>query len=274
MSMITITIVSHKGGTAKTSLVLHLASAFALFHKKKCLVVDADPQADLTAALGFLSKDMQALPAVLDGSKEIKEVVQQTSIKNLSIVKANSFLEKIDKTSVLSMDPFSHERLRKALVDVRDDYDFCFIDIPPTLDWLCDVAFYASDYSIIATTPEPFSILAMERLAKYHKTVNEKHSIEVLGIAFSFWDKRGAINAELLEGVNERFPGKVFKSKVRRDIFVSRAVLEGQPVFLSKSRSRAAKDLKKLAAEVMKNLSQLPKKVKRENTNVQNKISG
>lgn len=258
--MITITVVSHKGGTAKTSLAVHLASALSMFHKKRCLVVDADPQGDLSAALGFIQKDKQALPAVLDGSCEIKEVIQNTGVKNLSVIKANSYLEKIDKSPALSMDPFSYERLGKALKDVEGDYDFCFIDIPPTLDWICDAAFYASNYSIIAAIPEPLSILAMGRLAKYHQKINEKHQIEVLGIAFSFWDKRGAINKDLLDGIEDLFPSKIFDTKVRRDVDVSRSVLEGKPVFLVKKSSRAGKDYKKLAKEMLKALQESKQK--------------
>lgn len=249
--MITITTASFKGGTGKTSISLHLASAIGLFHKKKCLLVDSDPQANLSSALGFSPDNLDALPIVLQGEKDIKDVIQSTGVENTDLVLANTYLDQIESTAPLVNDSYSHERLREVLSSVKSKYDFCFIDIPPSLNWLCRSAFYASNYSIIAAEAEPFSVMAMERLAKYYATINKHHRLDVLGVVLSKWDERGAINNAVIDGIERWFPGKIFNIKIRRDKSIPRAVLDGNPVFLTDKNSRAACDYKLLVNEVL-----------------------
>ena len=138
---------------------------------------------------------------------------------------------------------------------VGDSYDFCFIDIPPSLNWLCRSAFYASKlFSLICAIPEPFSILAMDRLSKYHDAINRNHKIDVLGVLLSFWDDRSCINDALLQGIEMSFNGKIFETKVRRDKAIPKAVLDGKPVFLTEKSSRAARDYQGLTEELLNKL--------------------
>jgi len=253
--MITITAASFKGGTGKTSITQHLACALGLFHGKKCLLIDSDPQANLSSSMGFSPDELDALPVVLQEEKEIVEVIRKTCINNVDIVLANTYLDQIESTSPLVSDSYSHERLRNAIHKIQNEYDFCFIDIPPSLNWLCRSAFYASNYSIIAAVPEPFSVLAMNRLSKYHDTINKHHSIDVLGVILSLWDDRGAINEAVSEGIEQSFPGKVFNVKIRKDKSIPRSVIDGKPVFLTDKNSRAGKDYKNLVEEITNKLN-------------------
>ena len=257
--MITITAASFKGGTGKTSVAQHLACALGLFHDKRCLLIDSDPQANLSSAMGFSPDELGALPAVLQEKKEIKDVIRRTCIDGVDIVLANTYLDQIESTSPLVADSYSHERLRNAIQRIENEYDFCFIDIPPSLNWLCRSAFYASNYSIIAAVPEPFSVLAMNRLSKYHDTINKHHSIDVLGVILSLWDDRGAINEAVAEGIEQSFPGKVFNVKIRKDKSIPRSVIDGKPVFLTDKNSRGGKDYKNLVEEIMYTLKPMLK---------------
>ena len=252
--MITTTMAAFKGGTAKTSAGLHLASALSLFHNKRCLLIDFDPQANLSSSLGFSTDDLLTMVPVLQDEQSIRKVIKQTCIPNLSIITANTFLDQIESTAPLFSDPYAHERLRNSLKEIGDDYDFCFIDIPPSLNWLCRSAFYASDYSLICAIPEPFSILAMQRLSKYHESINRNHKIEVLGILLSFWDERSSINDALLKGIEMAFKGKILDAKVRRDKAIPKAVLDGKPVFLTEKSSRASTDYQLVATELLNKL--------------------
>jgi len=249
--MKTITMASFKGGTGKTSIALHIASALSLFHKKRCLLIDSDPQANLSQSLGFSPDDYNALPALLQKQKTLNEVINKTKIKKLHIVISNTYLDQIESTPELSTDPYSHERLREELKTVCDVYDYCFIDLPPSLSWLSMSSFYASDFSLIAAVPEPFSMMAMDRLAKYHTSINVRHKIQVLGVLISFWDERGAINTGLIQGIESSFPEKILKTKIRQDKSLSRSVLQGLPVFLTDKNSRAGEDFKKAARECL-----------------------
>src|ERR1700733_6344224 len=99
-----IAISSFKGGTAKTSTALHLGAALAKFHKKKVLLVDFDAQANLTTGLGFDPDENDSLAPVLQGTKEVKDVVKKTSVKNLDLIPADTWLERVEVTGALAAD--------------------------------------------------------------------------------------------------------------------------------------------------------------------------
>ena len=243
---------SFKGGTAKTSSALHIASCVAKHHKKRVLLIDFDSQANLSAGIGIGPDSLDTMVPVLQGKKKLLEVIQATCIPSLDIVPSNTFLDGIETTSPLVSDLYAHERLRRSLVGL--DYDFCFIDTPPSLGWLTQSAFYAANHSIICAVPEPYSILAMNRLKDYHLELQERHSITCMGVILSFWDDRGAANNAFLEAIQLSFPGAIFQSKIRRDISVSRAILQGRPVIETDPKSRAALDYQDLSLEFLSKL--------------------
>lgn len=247
--MKTIVLCGFKGGTARTSTSLHLGAALAKFHGQRVLLIDFDPQANLSTGLGFGTDCMDTMVPVLQGHRKIQDVIKETSVNNLHLVPANTYLDQIESTSPLVSDLYAHERLRKLLKPL--DYDFCFIDIPPSLGWLCQSAFFASQYSLICSIPEPYSVLALNRLAKYHQSINENHPIEVMGVIFSLWYERGATNCAFIQGVESTFPGKIFSTKIRRDISVSRSILQGLPVFDVYPNSFASQDYQSFAAEFL-----------------------
>ncbi len=130
-------------------------------------------------------------------------------------------------------------------------FDYCFIDTPPSLGWLTQSAFFASQYSMICAIPEAYSVIALRRLKEFQDSIRQHHNIDVYGVVLSFWDARGAVNKELMNEINSSFPNKMFTSKVRRDIAISRAVLKGKPVFEVDENSRAANDYKALTTEFL-----------------------
>lgn len=247
--MHTVTFCSFKGGTAKTSTALHLASCLAKYHKKRVLLVDFDPQANLSIGLGFGPDQPDTIVSVLQGERQAEEVTRETCVENLHIILANTFLDGIEAAAPLVGDLYAHERLRKALSKL--DYDFCFIDTPPSLGWLTQSAFFAAQQSIICAIPEPYSVLALNRLKDYHEAINEHHPLTVMGVVMTFWDDRGATNDAYLAAIEQAFPDKLFASRVRRNIAVSRAILQGQPVVETSPACRASSDYRHLSKEFM-----------------------
>lgn len=252
--METFTFCSFKGGTAKTSSALHIGDVLARFHKKKVLLIDFDSQANLSAGVGIGPDSLKTMVPVLNGECSIKDVIQSTGIENLFLVPANAYLDGIERTPKISCDPYAHERLRRALKAIEGDFDFCFIDTPPSLGWLTQSAFFASQHSVICAIPEAYSVIALRRLKEFQESIREYHDISVFGIILSFWDERGAVNKELLAEIENSFAEKMFESKVRRDVVVSRATLKGQTVFDFEPSSRAAKDYMQIADEFLKRL--------------------
>ncbi len=243
---------SFKGGTAKTSSALHLGACLSRYHRKKVLLIDFDSQANLSTGIGIGFDCLDAMPLVLKGEKKLADIIQKTCIKGLELAPSNVYLDGIEAESPLAMDLYSHEKLRKSLAAIEGNYDFVFIDTPPSLGWLTQSALFASRYSIICSTPEPYSMLGMKRLKDYHNRICENHELSCAGVLFSFWDKQGSANQAYLESVEEAFPGKVFETKIRRDIAISRAIFEGRPTIMIDEEGRAAEDYRELAKEFLK----------------------
>jgi chromosome partitioning protein len=247
-----IAVSSFKGGTAKTSTVLHLGSALAKFHKKRVLLVDFDPQANLTTGLGFDPDVNDSMASVLQGNKKIAEVIQSTSLPHLDLVPADTWLERVEVTGALASDRYSHERLKEILKSLP--YDIVLIDTPPSLCWLTESALIASQHSLVCATPEFYSVKGLERLSQFMESLKQRHPFDILGVLLSFWNPRGKSNQAFLEVIERTFPKKILKAKIRRDISVSEASVFGKPVFEVDKKSRAGEDYLALTKELLKRL--------------------
>lgn len=247
-----IAISSFKGGTAKTSTVLHLGAALAKFEKKRVLLIDFDSQANLTTGLGFDPDENESAAPVLQGTAKVEEVIKKTEIERLDLIPADTWLERVEVTGNLAADRYSHERLRDIIAPLK--YDFVIIDTPPSLCWLTESALIAAEHTLVCATPEFYSIKGLERLAQFIEHIGQRHPLNVLGVLMSFWNSRGKSNDTFLEVIEKTFPGKTLDSKIRRDISVSEASIFGKPVFEAQGGSRAAEDYILLSKEILKKL--------------------
>jgi chromosome partitioning protein len=244
---------SFKGGTAKTSTTLHVGASLSQHHKKKVLLVDFDAQANLTTGLGFDPDENESLAPVLQGTKDIRDVILKTEIANMDLIPADTWLERVEVTGALASDRYSHERLKHVIDPL--DYDVVLIDTPPSLCWLSESALIAADYSLVCATPEFYSIKGLERLASFIQSIGSRHPLDVIGVAISFWNRRGKSNQAFTEVIETTFPEKILGAKIRRDIAVSEASIYGKPVYETASRSRASDDYRKLTKEILQRLT-------------------
>lgn len=249
-----IAISSFKGGTAKTSTALHLGAALAAYHKARVLLIDFDAQANLTSGLGFDPDGYDSLATVLQGEKKVEEVILSTEQENLDLIPGDTWLERVEVTGNLAGDRYSHERLKHLLSPLSQKYDFVFIDTPPSLCWLTESALIAAHYALICATPEFYSIKGLERLSIFIKSIASRHPLGVLGVAMSFWNQRGKNNESFKDLIQRTFPGKLLKSKIRRDISVSEAAIFGKSVFKTAPSTRAAEDYLELTNELLSHL--------------------
>ncbi len=245
-----IAVSSFKGGTAKTSTALHFGSALAKYHNKKVLLVDFDAQANLTTGLGFDPDEHDSMASVLQGKKTFEEVVKYTGFTGLDLVPADTWLERVEVTGALAADRYSHERLRDILMPL--DYDVILIDTPPSLCWLTESALIASQYTLVCTTPEFYSVKGLERLSEFMESIAQRHPLSVLAVVLSFWNARGKSNDAFMDVIERTFPSKLLESKVRRDISVSEASVYGKPIFEVSPKSRAAEDYLLMTEEILK----------------------
>lgn len=247
-----IAISSFKGGTAKTSTVLHIGSALAKFHKKRVLVIDLDSQANLTAGLGFDPDENDSMASVLQGNKTLAEVIKPTAIPKLDIIPADTWLERVEVTGSLAADRYSHERLRDIIKDL--DYDVVIIDTPPSLCWLTESALIAAQHALVCATPEFYSVKGLARLAQFMEGIGQRHPLNIIGVLLSFWNARGKNNGAFLNIIESTFPQKMMKTKIRRDSTISEASIHGKPVYDVDKSSRAGEDYLAVTKELIKRL--------------------
>lgn len=249
MSPKIIAVSSFKGGTAKTSIALHLGAALAKFHQKKVLLIDFDAQANLTTGLGYDPDEHESLAQVLQRKMDLKKVTLSANIKNLDVIPADTWLERVEVSGELASDRYSHEKLKNIIKDLP--YDIIIIDTPPSLCWLTESALIAADLTLVCTTPEFYSVKGLERLSQFIRNIDLRHPLNILGVAVSFWNARGKSNDAFLNIIESTFPNKLLKSKIRRDITVSEAAIYGKPLFETAPSSRAASDYKRLTEEII-----------------------
>ena len=261
---------SFKGGTSKTSTAMHLGACLAKYYNKRVLLIDFDSQANLSVGLGIGSDSLKTMAPVLQGQKNIKSVVQETSIPGLSLIAGNTYLDGIECTHPLINNRYAHEYLKRSLKDIQEDYDFCFIDTPPSLGWLTQSAFYASQYTIVCIIPQAYSVLALERLKEFIEEIRIDNPIEVFGVCASCWNERGAYNNKALELIENSFPNQLFISKIRRDEVVSKAAFEGKTAIEFDANGRAAQDYRALTEEFINRFN----KIKDQSQNMAEQYAG
>ncbi|WP_100933920.1 ParA family protein [Candidatus Chlamydia corallus] len=246
--MKTIAFCSFKGGTGKTTLSLNVGCNLAQFSNKKVLLVDLDPQANLTTGLGIQSCCDSNLSDIFRSSGNIKDIIQTTKINNLHIISSNILIEEFRELSRDSV--LNTSNLHSSLQLIECNYDVCILDTPPSLGTLTQEAFIASDHLVVCLTPEPFSILGLQKIKEFCSMLPMEQDLTVLGIVFSFWDDRNSTNSTYLNIIESIYEGKVLSSKVRRDIALSRSLLKETSVANAYPNSRASNDILRLTEEI------------------------
>lgn len=247
-----ISVANQKGGVGKTTTTINLAASIA-DRGYRVLIVDIDPQGNATSGLGIEKSEIdQDIYNVLIDEVPLKETIHHTSTKKLDIVPATINLSGAE-TELISM-MARETRLKSAIDTVNDDYDFIFVDCPPSLGQLSINAFTASDSILIPVQSEYY---AMEGLSQLLNTIRfvQKHfnkDLGVEGVLLTMLDARTNLGAEVVKEVQSYFNKKVYKTIIPRITKLAEAPSYGQPITEYAPRSRGAKVYDDLAKEVLK----------------------
>lgn len=247
-----ISVANQKGGVGKTTTTINLAASIAE-QGYRVLIVDIDPQGNATSGLGIEKSEIDKdIYNVLIDEVPLKETIHHTSVKKLDIVPATINLSGAE-TELISM-MARETRLKSALDAVSDQYDFVFIDCPPSLGQLSINAFTASDSILIPVQSEYY---AMEGLSQLLNTIRlvQKHfnrDLGVEGVLLTMLDARTNLGAEVVKEVQSYFSKKVYKTIIPRITKLAEAPSYGEPITQYDSKSRGAKVYDDLAKEVLK----------------------
>jgi len=247
----TIAICNQKGGTGKTTTSVNLSAALAVLGKR-ILLVDMDPQGNTTSGSGVNKNDIKAsIYDVLVHKAGIKDIVQKTKFSNLDIAPCNINLTgaEIELVGALSRET----RLKKALESIRSDYDFIFIDSPPSLGLLTLNALVAADSILIPIQCEFYALEGVSQLLNTIGLIKDglNADLAVEGVLMTMADFRTNLTNEVINEVKNYFKDKVYKTIIPRNIRLSEAPSFGKPINYYDETSVGAVKYKELAHEFL-----------------------
>ncbi|AFC70547.1 ParA family protein [Rickettsia australis] len=246
-----IAIVNQKGGVAKTTTTVNLATAFAAVNKK-ILVIDLDPQGNSSTGFGISQQQRKnTIYQVLINLIELKDAIISTDIPNLAIVTSNTNLSaaELDLTKLKDREYI----LMKLLEEIKILYDYIIIDCPPSLNLLTVNALVASDEVLIPMQCDFYSLEGLSHLLKTIEIVEKRLNpkIKIAGILFTMYDKRNRLTEQVEDDVRKCLGELVFKTVIPRNIKLSEAPSYGKPAIIYDYKCSGAVAYIELTKEIL-----------------------
>jgi chromosome partitioning protein len=247
-----VAIANQKGGVGKTTTCINLAASMAAT-KRKVLVIDLDPQGNATMASGVDKYQVDASAyELLVEDVPFEEVVCRKTSGHYDLIAANG---DVTAAEIKLMEVFAREvRLKHALASVRDNYDFIFIDCPPSLNLLTINAMAAADSVLVPMQCEYFALegltALMDTISKLAAVVNENLKIE--GLLRTMYDPRNRLSNEVSDQLKKHFGNKVYRTVIPRNVRLAEAPSHGKPAMYYDKYSSGAKAYLALAGEMLR----------------------
>jgi chromosome partitioning protein len=255
MSIVTITI--QKGGSGKTTTAINLAAALHQLGKK-VLLIDADPQANLSQSLGIIDEPERNIFTELK-----KEISGESSNLQQVIIQTKSGLPLVPSSIELAgaelelVSVYGREQVFSWMLEsLKNKYDFIFIDCPPAIGMLTVNALTASDYVLMPLQAEFLPLKGLRSFMVHFKVIKSKlnKKIEILGFLLTRYDERKNMNRQVLHTLEEEFGEKVFHTHIRSNIQLAKAQEAGKDIFSFDKHAHGAEDYMKMAEEFLQKL--------------------
>ena len=247
-----IAIINQKGGVGKSTTAVNLAAALGE-NNKKVLLVDFDPQGNSTSGFGIEKEELsQCIYDALLNDVPVEDLIHDTDSKKVFVVPATIQLAGAEIELVSAM--ARETRLKELLAPVRDEFDFIFIDCPPSLGLLTINALTAADSVLIPIQCEYYALEGVTKLLESMRMVKSRinKDLETFGVLMTMYDSRTSLSNQVVDEVRNYFGEKTFKTLIPRTVKLSEAPSFGMPVIEYAPNNKGAKAYRELAKEVMK----------------------
>ncbi len=246
-----ISICNQKGGTGKTTTAVNLSAAIAELGKR-VLIVDADPQGNATSGVGVNKNELgKSVYDLILNKATAQEVLIQNVYPSLDLIPCNIHLTgaEIELVGVLSRET----RLKKAIASIASDYDYIFIDSPPSLGLITLNALVASSSIIIPIQCEFYALEGVSQLMHTLGLIREglNPSLDIEGVLLTMADYRTNLTTEVINEIKGYFKDKVYSVVIPRNVRLSEAPSHGKPITVYDGTSIGAKKYRELAAEII-----------------------
>jgi len=246
-----IAVANQKGGVGKTTSAINITASLAAA-EKRVLLVDTDPQGNSTSGFGMDKDHLNgSLYDLYTETKNIEEIIQKTDIDHLKIISSN--IDLIGAELELAAKEGKETILKHALELIKPEYDFIFIDCPPSLGLLTLNAFVAADSLLVPMQCEYYSLEGIGSLLKTFNLIRGSYnpSLAIEGILLTMFDGRNTLTNQVADELRKHFGDKVYRTIIPRNVTLAEAPSHGKPAILYDISSKGAQSYLELAKEII-----------------------